>query len=127
MANHQCKKGQVLKCGIIRSGCRSYIGVKGGFDVPEYLGSQATFTLGQFGGHAGRNLLIGDMLPITEYSAQSTTALAQAQIPSFTQNWEIAVMYGPHGAPDFSLNKILIPSLPMSSKFTITQAAQAFV
>ncbi|MCL1415460.1 hypothetical protein M3J43_26005, partial [Escherichia coli] len=40
-------------------------------------------------------------LPITEYSAQSTTALAQAQIPSFTQNWEIAVMYGPHGAPDF--------------------------
>ncbi|MBD0241842.1 ATP-grasp domain-containing protein, partial [Acinetobacter baumannii] len=32
------KKGQVLKCGIIRSGCRSYIGVKGGFDVPEYLG-----------------------------------------------------------------------------------------
>ena len=80
MANHQCEKGQVLKCGIIRSGCRSYIGVKGGFDVPEYLGSQATFTLGQFGGHAGRNLLIGDMLPITEYSAQSTTALAQAQI-----------------------------------------------
>ncbi len=95
------KKGQILKCGIIRSGCRSYIGVKGGFEVPDYLGSQATFTLGQFGGHAGRNLLIGDMLPITEYSAQSTTALAQAQIPSFTQNWEIAVMYGPHGAPDF--------------------------
>ncbi|MGM7375730.1 hypothetical protein ACOI3T_37075, partial [Acinetobacter baumannii] len=41
------------------------------------------------------------MLPITEYSAQTTTALAQAQIPSFTQNWEIAVMHGPHGAPDF--------------------------
>jgi allophanate hydrolase subunit 2 len=45
--------------------------VKGGLDVPEYLGSQATFTLGQFGGHAGRNLLIGDMLPITEYSTQA--------------------------------------------------------
>ncbi|MBP5002038.1 ATP-grasp domain-containing protein, partial [Acinetobacter baumannii] len=43
------KKGQILKCGIIRSGCRSYIGVKGGFEVPDYLGSQATFTLGQFG------------------------------------------------------------------------------
>lgn len=63
--------------------------MKGGFEVPDYLGSQATFTLGQFGGHAGRNLLIGDMLPITEYSAQSTTALAQAQIPSFTQNWKL--------------------------------------
>lgn len=32
------KKGQILKCGIIRSGCRSYIGVKGGFEVPDYLG-----------------------------------------------------------------------------------------
>ncbi|MDB9681726.1 ATP-grasp domain-containing protein, partial [Acinetobacter baumannii] len=36
------KKGQILKCGIIRSGCRSYIGVKGGFEVPDYLGSQAS-------------------------------------------------------------------------------------
>jgi urea carboxylase len=24
------KKGQILKCGKIRSGCRSYIGIKGG-------------------------------------------------------------------------------------------------
>ncbi len=126
MANHQCKKSKVLKCGIIRSGCRSYIGVKGGFDVPEYLGSQATFTLGQFGGHAGSNLLIGDMLPITEYYAQSTTALAQAQILALTKTGKLpSCMYMAHQI--FSPNKILIPSLPMSLKFTITQAGQAFV
>lgn len=83
--------------------------------------------MGQFGGHAGRNLLIGDMLPITEYSAQSTTTLAQAQIPSFTQNWEIAVMYGPHGAPDFFTKQDIDTFLPTSSKFTITQAVQVFV
>nr|WP_174506322.1 urea carboxylase [Acinetobacter sp. Marseille-Q1620] len=95
------KKGQVLKCGTISTGCRSYIGIKGGLNVPEYLGSQATFTLGQFGGHAGRNLLVGDMLPINEYSSDQVQVLAEQQIPSFSHHWEIAVMYGPHGAPDF--------------------------
>ncbi|UUM26861.1 urea carboxylase [Acinetobacter colistiniresistens] len=95
------RKGQVLKCGRISTGCRSYIGIKHGFNLPAYLGSLATFTLGQFGGHAGRNLLIGDMLPITEAKAEQTVALKPEQIPSFQTEWEIAVMYGPHGAPDF--------------------------
>lgn len=95
------KKGQILKCGKITTGCRSYIGIKGGLIVPEYLGSQATFTLGQFGGHAGRNLLIGDMLPIQACSATPSRALQSQQIPQFQSHWEIAVMYGPHGAPDF--------------------------
>ncbi len=45
--------------------------------MPEYLGSQATFTLGQFGGHAGRNLLIGDMLPITAFTSDEVKALNQ--------------------------------------------------
>ena len=95
------RKGQVLKCGRISTGCRSYIGIKHGFNLPAYLGSLATFTLGQFGGHAGRNLLIGDMLPITEVKTEQTVALKPEHIPSFKTEWEIAVMYGPHGAPDF--------------------------
>ncbi|RZJ21259.1 MAG: urea carboxylase [Acinetobacter sp.] len=95
------RKGQVLKCGKIATGCRTYIGIKGGLCVPEYLGSQATFTLGQFGGHAGRNLLIGDMLPITAFTSNEVNALSEDQIPTFSNTWEIAVMYGPHGAPDF--------------------------
>lgn len=95
------RKGQVLKCGKIATGCRTYIGIKGGVNVPEYLGSQATFTLGQFGGHAGRNLLIGDMLPITAFTSSDGKSLSQDQIPTFSNSWEIAVMYGPHGAPDF--------------------------
>ncbi|NNP69661.1 urea carboxylase [Acinetobacter sp. Ac_5812] len=95
------RKGQVLKCGRISTGCRSYIGIKHGFNLPAYLGSLATFTLGQFGGHAGRNLLMGDMLPITGAKNEQTVALKPEQIPSFKTEWEIAVMYGPHGAPDF--------------------------
>lgn len=95
-------KGQTLVCGNITSGCRSYIAIKGGIAVPEYLGSQATFSLGQFGGHAGRNLLIGDMLPIKQYDiSNDINVLPIAQRPKFDGVWQIAVMYGPHGAPDF--------------------------
>ena len=40
--------------------------MRGGFDVPAYLGSRATFTLGKFGGHGGRALLPGDVLHLGE-------------------------------------------------------------
>lgn len=99
------KAGQVLACGKISAGCRSYIAFKGGLNVPEYLGSRATFTLGQFGGHAGRNLRLGDMLPVHALQEQDL-ALAGQQLdaevlPAIGHTWEIGVMYGPHGAPDF--------------------------
>ena len=44
------------------SGLRGYILFQGGLDVPQYLGSASTFTLGQFGGHGGRVLRSGDVL-----------------------------------------------------------------
>ena len=53
------KAGSTLKLGSIEgSGNRSYLAVKGGFNVPDYMGSKATFTLGQFGGHGGRTLQV---------------------------------------------------------------------
>lgn len=99
------KAGQVLACGKISAGCRSYIAFKGGLNVPEYLGSRATFTLGQFGGHAGRNLRLGDMLPLfplpAEELALSGRHIDSHLLPVIGHRWEIGVMYGPHGAPDF--------------------------
>ncbi len=57
--------GQVLKLGgVTGAGARAYLAVRGGFDVPDYLGSRSTFTLGKFGGHGGRALLTGDVLHI---------------------------------------------------------------
>ena len=55
--------GSVLAVGSIPGpGLRTYLAVRGGFDVPRYLGSAATFTLGRFGGHGGRALQAGDVL-----------------------------------------------------------------
>ena len=55
--------GGVLDVGAAETaGLRTYVLVAGGFDVPPYLGSASTFTLGRFGGHGGRPLVVGDVL-----------------------------------------------------------------
>ena len=96
------KPGQLLRIGKALSGCRTYLAVRHGIDVPAYLGSRSTFALGQFGGHAGRPLRGGDMLRIASDTATAPAAAApDALLPSYGAEWDIGVLYGPHGAPDF--------------------------
>jgi len=96
------KAGQTLTLGNIQgAGARSYLAVQGGIQCPDYLGSKSTFTLGQFGGHAGRALRTGDVLHIPPYQENKTDLSASAVLPAVTDEWEIRVIYGPHGAPDF--------------------------
>ena len=98
------ERGQTLKLGRIEGpGARTYVTVRDGFDVPLYLGSRSTFTLGQFGGHGGRALRVGDVLKVCDAPPASTdiTALPASLVPPITSTWEIGVLYGPHGAPDF--------------------------
>ncbi|WP_407710485.1 urea carboxylase [Arthrobacter nitrophenolicus] len=83
-------------------GLRGYILFQGGLDIPEYLGSASTFTLGQFGGHAGRVLRAGDVLR----AVQSPTGTVAGAVPldsrpALTSVWALAVTEGPHGAPEF--------------------------
>ncbi len=97
------KKGDVLALGkLTAGGMRTYLAVKGGLQVADYLGSKSTFTLGRFGGHGGRALRTGDVIAIeaahldgSEFRIQSSPVL------DYANAWDIAVIYGPHGAPDF--------------------------
>jgi urea carboxylase len=96
--------GQILKVGrVTGAGMRGYIMLAGGLDVPLYLGSRSAFTLGEFGGHAGRAVMTGDTLHITTTDPVGGTraALELDDRPAITREWELDVMYGPHGAPDF--------------------------
>ncbi|MFG0722771.1 urea carboxylase [Pseudomonas sp. GLN_6] len=106
----EVKAGQVLKLDRAVSGCRTYLAVRNGLDVPLYLGSRSTFALGQFGGHAGRTLRTADMLAISQPELPACTTPAPVAppqaahpslIPSYGTTWNIGVLYGPHGAPDF--------------------------
>ncbi|MDQ1517949.1 MAG: urea carboxylase [Actinomycetota bacterium] len=114
--------GSVLTIGTLAGpGSRAYLLVRGGFDVPHYLGSRATFTLGRFGGHGGRALQAGDVLRLAGDVApgggegaggaagdgwlgrgRAAPRPVPAEVrPVLTDSWQIAVLDGPHGAPDY--------------------------
>ncbi|WLH11453.1 urea carboxylase [Pseudomonas hefeiensis] len=94
--------GSTLAIGTIAgAGARSYLCLQGGVQVPDYLGSKSTFTLGQFGGHGGRALCTGDVLhlaPLDERAALPQTSEPTLELPEVRQ---IRVIYGPHGAPEY--------------------------
>lgn len=46
------------------SGCRAYLCVSGGIDVPPVMGSRSTYVKGKLGGLEGRPLKAGDVLPL---------------------------------------------------------------
>ena len=85
------------------AGLRGYILFAGGLDIPLYLGSASTFTLGQFGGHAGRVLRTGDVLRTVRAASPAGAAgpVALDARPALTSRWELTVVEGPHGAPEF--------------------------
>tara|TARA_R110001583_G_scaffold67037_2_gene192163 strand:- start:20135 stop:23737 length:3603 start_codon:yes stop_codon:yes gene_type:complete len=94
--------GRLVFGTIAGAGARSYLCVRGGVDVPDYLGSKSTFTLGQFGGHGGRALRGGDVLhlfPLADTAAGAS--LPAALTPPLQPARELRVIYGPHGAPEY--------------------------
>lgn len=94
--------GQVLAFGESEVGMRAYLTVSGGFDMPEMLGSSATFTLGGFGGHGGRALRTGDVIGVNSGGTPNgTTALGQDDQPQLTKHWTIGVIPGPHCSSEF--------------------------
>ncbi|MDC7824319.1 urea carboxylase [Pseudomonas sp. BLCC-B13] len=97
------RAGSTLSLGTIAgSGARSYLTLRGGLQVPDYLGSKSTFTLGQFGGHSGRALRAGDVLHIPPLGNTSNGAqLPAALCTALHDVREIRVIYGPHGAPEY--------------------------
>ncbi|MEV8543967.1 5-oxoprolinase/urea amidolyase family protein [Streptomyces sp. NPDC051572] len=92
--------GAVLEIGApAQHGLRTYVLFAGGLDVPAFLGSASTFTLGRFGGHGGRALRTGDVLhggTVTE-----GTPVPTADRPAFGAVWDVAAVEGPHAAPEF--------------------------
>jgi len=97
------KADSLLELGSAQdSGARAYLAVAGGIDTPLYLGSRSTFILGKFGGQ-GRVLRAGDVLHCGDADAtpRGLRKISDGAIPKYCREWDIGVLYGPHGAPDF--------------------------
>lgn len=55
--------GDTVSFGAPVSGCRAYLAVAGGLDIPEVLGSRSTLPRFKIGGYHGRRLEKGDAIP----------------------------------------------------------------
>ena len=89
--------GSVLQFGAARSGCRAYLAVAGGFDVPVLYGSKSTLLRSSLGGFQGRKLQTGDLLPLaaprTEVANQGLRRLPPQ--PPFSRSITVRVIPGP--------------------------------
>lgn len=98
--------GGVLDIGAVRGpGMRCYVLLAGGLELPEYLGSTATFTLGKFGGSKGDAVRAGDTLELGPHVGRIAKAVPMEEQPVLSRRWELAVTEGPHGAPEFFTRK----------------------
>lgn len=55
-------KGQVLTFGKTKNGARTYLCIRGGFKVDNYLSSKSTHLVSSIGGYLGRALMKGDKI-----------------------------------------------------------------
>jgi antagonist of KipI len=79
---HEAKARQTLRVGPTHSGARCYLCVRGGFEVPAFLGSASTHILSGLGGFHGRALRKGDLLPFGKPDADFPGRVLSPQVLS---------------------------------------------
>ncbi len=95
---HLLIEGDILEFKTVRRGCRAYLAIFGGFDVPKIMGSKSTYLSGKFGGYEGRPLRCGDILytfdlpiPLNRLGLR----FPEEDIPSFNKEVILNVILGP--------------------------------
>ena len=97
--SHAFQRNDVLSFANAVSGLRAYIAVGGGFELPRVMDSRSTNLASGFGGHRGRTLIKGDILP----TGDPPTGLKHAfqrifqpdWIPQYSDQWKLRVIWGP--------------------------------
>ena len=93
------RTGNVLRFGAPVRGCRAYIALGGGVDVPRRLGSRSTDLPGGYGGYDGRPLRAGDRLSLGWLAGVPGTT----PLPDAADEVTVRVVLGPqddHFAPE---------------------------
>jgi len=90
------REGDVVSFGRMESGCRAYLSIQGGINVPLLLGSRSTYVRGGFGGLEGRQLKIGDVIEASDMSLLTVEySLPIKHVPRFTNQLAAHVVLGP--------------------------------
>ncbi len=90
------ESGDIISFGRMKSGCRAYLAIRGGIEVPVILGSRSTYVRGKFGGLEGRQLKTGDIIETANASfVKAEYLLSEKLVPQFEQNICTHVILGP--------------------------------
>ncbi|HJV44485.1 MAG TPA: biotin-dependent carboxyltransferase family protein [Bacillota bacterium] len=122
------KSGSVIQFGACKLGCRSYLAVAGGYDVPEVMGSRSTYLRAGVGGYQGRALKEGDQLSYKfpfELSIQVMQNLIREISSSsfFSTSWSVGREYIPQ---DSLLIKVRVMRGSQFEQFTVDSRNQFF-
>ena len=85
---HQIQTDDILSFEKKRSGMRTYLAVKGGFDVPKFQESYAT-TLKE---HKGKKLEAGDTLLFSPSQSTLTKRVPQKYIPNYPNHLTLRIV-----------------------------------
>jgi len=114
------KAGDIISFGWAKTGCRAYLAVAGGINVPAVMGSGSTYAKSGIGGFKGRALMAGDRLESGNASAFKTARkLPPEFIPVFAKSNTIRVILGPQ---DDSFTEEGIMTF-LASEYTISNEA----
>ncbi|MGB9977150.1 biotin-dependent carboxyltransferase family protein [Thermovenabulum sp.] len=112
------RKGDIVSFGQLKSGCRAYLAVKGGFEGDFKMGSYSTYTRGNIGGYMGRRLLKDDILKAKETNTKCKFVKVRDEfIPKYFSFLEVRVILGPQ---DDYFEKGMIDKF-LSSEYTISK------
>ena len=81
------------------SGCRAYMALSGGIDIPITMGSRSTHVVSKLGG-LGRPLVKGDILRVNDinrgrFLPNPTYRFPSEWIPKYMEDWSVRVIAGP--------------------------------
>ena len=114
------KRGDIIKFGQVESGCRAYLSMLGGIEVPVVMGSRSTYAGAKIGGYNGRPLKKGDILYGKGHvTYKKPAALDKKFIPNYPKNVEIRAILGPQD--DFFDDSAI--DVFFNSEYTVTSKA----
>lgn len=106
------RKGAVLEFGFAAEGCRAYLALQGGLNVPYVMGNKSTYLRAQLGGYEGRALKAGDQLPLSQAKPTVFSSFAEKNLTdSF---W----------APGWSMGKKSLPKSGETIEIRVTAGPQ---
>lgn len=93
-AVHPVTAGDEIRLDFAQSGCRSYLGVAGGFLIKPSFGSTATVVREHIGGLSGDKLQAGDLLPCNEARDRKHLYLPSERQPHYHNSITVRVIPG---------------------------------